>query len=93
MCGVIVVGLFLINRQTDKVLSSLRSLGKPMLSIDCNARADEITSCCFDNLSAGRFLAQRLAKLGHRRLAVVFEDPGKPEKEKDDSWKEEFELD
>ncbi len=81
-----VLGLFLIEQHAPKVLASLRSLNKPLISVDHDAVPDGVTSCCFDNHAAGAFLARRLIKLGHRRVGMLFEAPDKPEEKKDSAW-------
>jgi len=82
------LGVFLLDAHSKGVLASLKSLARPMVAIDFDASGDSITSFCFDNVGAGALLARRLHRLGHRRIAAIFESPGRPARERSRPWSE-----
>jgi DNA-binding LacI/PurR family transcriptional regulator len=80
-------GLLLIGRHTPEVLAALKSLGRPIASVDADCSAQGLDSFCNDDYSAGLLLARRLNMLGHRRIAAIFESPDKPLERQDESWR------
>lgn len=82
------MGVFLFGRHVDETWRSLAPLGKPLICLDYDASAEGLDSFCFDNRRAGGLLAQRLFRLGHRRVVGVFESPDKPEEKQDAAWRE-----
>lgn len=78
----------LVGKHPEAVWRSFQTLNKPLVAVDVNLSDKGVNSFCFDNEAAGRFLAERLIKLGHRRIAAVFESSAKPLEKQDDAWRE-----
>jgi DNA-binding LacI/PurR family transcriptional regulator len=83
-----VVAFLFLGRQNAMVMESLLTLRRPSVATDFDASASGCDSYCFDNCNAGALLARRLAKLGHRRVTAIFEDPDKPSDKQDEAWAE-----
>ncbi len=82
------LGMVFVGRQSSEIQETLFALPLPKVTIDFDATADGLDSFCFDNFGAGRVLARRLHKLGHRQFAGLFESPNKPEDRQDEAWSE-----
>jgi DNA-binding LacI/PurR family transcriptional regulator len=80
------LGLFLIGQAAKEQIEPLKALGKPLVAVDWDASAFELDSVVFDNLDAGRIMAQRLARLGHKNVVVIFESPQRPDNRQDPAW-------
>lgn len=81
-----ILGLFLFFKHPAWVFESYRTLSVPKIALDADYTAEGIHSVCFDNRHAGKLLAVRLHKLGHRRIAAIFEDPARLAEKRDDAW-------
>jgi hypothetical protein len=82
-----VLGIILIGRPRADVFAAIQNVGKPLLALDFDAAEKGIDSFVFDNFSAGALLAGRLFKLGHRRVAAIFESFEKPIESCDEAWR------
>jgi DNA-binding LacI/PurR family transcriptional regulator len=81
-----IIGLVLMEAHPAEILDSLKTLKKPMVAVDFDAVADGLDSFCFDNEGAGKLLARRLYKLGHRHVAAFFESPERSKALRDEAW-------
>jgi DNA-binding LacI/PurR family transcriptional regulator len=83
-----ILGILLFGPPPPDVLAALKQLDRPLLALDYDATATGLSSFCLDDSGAGAVLARRLFKLGHRRIAAIFESPQKPVERQDPAWGE-----
>ncbi len=81
----------LLGPQPEIVRKDLGAVQVPLCAVDWDATQWGIDSFCFDNRDAGRGLARRLHRLGHRRFAVIAESPEKGGGLPDPAWRERHE--
>jgi DNA-binding LacI/PurR family transcriptional regulator len=71
-------GVLTVQRISPEMIADIQSRGVPVVAVDCYPVAEGVGSLQMDNRRGGELLAEHLADLGHKRIALISGRDGRP---------------